>query len=408
MAQNALVRAGLVRTYILEASATALLKEPSVALQSEHRAAQAHTFVLSDERPARLARSLQQAALLLARSPPAALFFNGFVSSAASDDVGDVQSALQIVCRDGSIISLVLSLLHLAPDVLTDSRFKAPTRAALGDLQRVYIDDQTPAGVRVRSRHFPLLAAGSTAAHCSSHLLLLGSEGARVFAAAHRARDKAKRAFFDEQALSKVDAAGIAEASSSDAQAAAATAAATPAPPKLGALCGTADSAWASVDAPDRAPLALSLNGAQSLVAMTYRQRVSLLELGVRDDSLDSGGTVTAVGSSNLVTAPVASASANGAAASRLHLQLDTCASLECGAEWTVALAAFPSTSEPCSLPEDSICVVQQRDVSTQALAPALAGLPSCHLFLYRPRCLISAPTSCYPIVFSLSHRLAP
>lgn len=290
-----MLRSGLVRTYVTESAAPTLLKNPQTQLQGEYHAALAQSFVLGDERPARLSRSLQQAALLLVRSPPVGMFFNAFVSDAASDDVGDVQSALQIVCRDGSIVSLVFSLLHAHADLVAGGSgaaiARAPARAAFGDLQRVYLDTDTPAGVRVRSRHFPLLPGDSTAVHCSSHLLLLASEGARVFAAAHRARDKAKRAFFDGDAGSggsggsgggsggdrDGSGAGSApvEATSSDTMLAAAAAAAADkrAAAQLSALGGSVDAAWASCDAPDRAPMHMSVSARHACVALTYRQR---------------------------------------------------------------------------------------------------------------------------------------
>jgi hypothetical protein len=83
-----LLRDGIVRTYIAEPAASVLIKEPINALLNAHMAALSQTFAITDQRPARLSSALQQAALLMVRSPPAAMFCNSFVSEAGSDDVG--------------------------------------------------------------------------------------------------------------------------------------------------------------------------------------------------------------------------------------------------------------------------------------------------------------------------------
>jgi hypothetical protein len=300
----------------------------------------------------------------------------------------DVQAALQVVCSDGSIVSFVFNLSQTAAAVTASDiaaaaapsddhaaatagiRDKQPlpalraTAAGYGDLLRVYIDTETPDGVRARCKHFPLISGG--AVHCSTTLLLLGSEGARVFAAAHAARDKAKRSYFPDP--------GSSASSSASSASASATGGGTDA---AGAMSGGAkDSCWAAVDAPDRAPHHMSVNAAQTLACVAYRQRVALLELGI------GGGLLS---SSSASSAGNAGGSGNASSPPPLRLQLGVCASIEVEPEWSVEHAAWLSTYEQITAADSSssssssaastdgaVCMVQQRAMPMDALPPSV------------------------------------
>jgi hypothetical protein len=104
-----------VRTYLFETGAPALTL--THALLQRHHARRSEALVIGDDRPARLVRSLQQAQLHFARAPPCALRANTFVSSAASSDVGGMDSVILLVgffaasCTSLSSVSVVLEVM---------------------------------------------------------------------------------------------------------------------------------------------------------------------------------------------------------------------------------------------------------------------------------------------------------
>jgi hypothetical protein len=104
-----LCASGVVAPYLLETGLPPVSVVPTLAQEYHH--GRGHSLVLGDDRfGTRLGRTLQSAALLFARAPPVALFTNQFVSESGSDDVGPVQNALQVICRDGTIVSYVFAM----------------------------------------------------------------------------------------------------------------------------------------------------------------------------------------------------------------------------------------------------------------------------------------------------------